>query len=73
MSAFCFQDARVSERTSGLGSGKGTTPGWALASQNASPFVADLLVRAEEVADLASSGSNVAYRKGGCGCQEYGG
>ena len=73
MSAFRFQDARVSGRTSSFGSGKGTTPGWALAGQNASPLVADLLVRAEEVPDLASTGANVACRECECGCQEYGG
>ena len=54
---------RGAERTSGFRSSQGTTPGRALAGQNTGPLVADFLIRAEKVSDLASTGTNVTCQR----------
>ena len=52
---------------SGLGTSQGTAIGQALASENAFPNIANTLVLAEHIANLASTGSNIASRNVGVG------
>jgi hypothetical protein len=48
--------------TSGFRTSVGTTPCWALSGKDADPFIAELLVSTEEVANLATTSALGEFR-----------